>query len=170
MGSSPDWIKPKTRKLVCGFSAKHAALKWKSKDWLARNQDNVSEWGVMSIRGMLFQWASTIKSNSVCWSRTKRSSSSSNWKLTCSRHNIAEKVLNWRYVTITRSLNESILDFLCGDLTLHGYHFVSNRTLSCLLRFVESLSCTRYGMVISRWRIVHCQKGRCEDFDYYRSL
>jgi hypothetical protein len=24
-------------------------------------------------------------------------------------------------------------------------------------------------MVISRWRIVHHQKGRCEDFDYYRS-
>jgi hypothetical protein len=28
---------------------------------LARNQDNVSEWGHMSIRGLLFQWASTIK-------------------------------------------------------------------------------------------------------------
>jgi hypothetical protein len=26
---------------------------------LARNQDNVSEWGDMSIRGLLFQWAST---------------------------------------------------------------------------------------------------------------
>jgi hypothetical protein len=25
------------------FSAKHAALKRKSKDWLARNQDNVSD-------------------------------------------------------------------------------------------------------------------------------
>jgi hypothetical protein len=25
-------------------------------------------------------------------------------------------------------------------------------------------------MVILRWRIVHRQKGRCEDFDYYRSL
>jgi len=33
-----------------------------------------------------------------------------------------------------------------------------------------SLSCTRYGMVISRSRIVHRQKGMCEDFDYYRSL
>jgi hypothetical protein len=43
------------------FSAKHAALRRKSKDWLARNQDNVSEWGDMSIRGLLFQWASTIK-------------------------------------------------------------------------------------------------------------
>jgi hypothetical protein len=27
------------------FSAKHTALRRKSKDWLARNQDNVFEWG-----------------------------------------------------------------------------------------------------------------------------
>jgi hypothetical protein len=31
------------------------AFRGKSKDLLARNQDNVSEWGNMSIRGMLFQ-------------------------------------------------------------------------------------------------------------------
>ena len=40
---------------ICCFSAKHAALRRKSKDWLARNQNNVSEWGDMSIRGLLFQ-------------------------------------------------------------------------------------------------------------------
>ena len=40
---------------ICCFSAKHAALRRKSKDWLARKQDNVSEWGYMSIRGLLFQ-------------------------------------------------------------------------------------------------------------------
>ena len=28
---------------ICYFSANHAVLKRKSKDWLARNQDNVSE-------------------------------------------------------------------------------------------------------------------------------
>jgi hypothetical protein len=28
---------------------------------LAPNQDNVSKWGDMSIRGLLFQWASNIK-------------------------------------------------------------------------------------------------------------
>jgi hypothetical protein len=28
---------------ICCFSAKHAALKRKSKDWLVRNRDNVSE-------------------------------------------------------------------------------------------------------------------------------
>jgi hypothetical protein len=28
---------------------------------LAQNQNNVSEWSDMSTRGLLFQWASTIK-------------------------------------------------------------------------------------------------------------
>jgi hypothetical protein len=40
---------------ICCFSTKHAALRRKIKDWLARNQDNVSEWGDISIRGLLFQ-------------------------------------------------------------------------------------------------------------------
>jgi len=42
---------------ICCFYAKHTALRIKSKDWLAQNQDNVSQWGDMSIRGLLFQWA-----------------------------------------------------------------------------------------------------------------
>jgi len=37
---------------ICCFSAKHTALRRKSKDWLAQNQDNVSEWGDMSTRGL----------------------------------------------------------------------------------------------------------------------
>jgi hypothetical protein len=37
------------------FSAKHAALRRKSKDGLARNQNNVSEWSDMSTRELLFQ-------------------------------------------------------------------------------------------------------------------
>ena len=37
------------------LSDKHAALKTKSKDWLARNQEHVSEWVDMPIRGLLFQ-------------------------------------------------------------------------------------------------------------------
>ena len=40
---------------ICGFSTKPAALRRKSKDWLTRNQDNVSERGDMLIRGLLFQ-------------------------------------------------------------------------------------------------------------------
>jgi len=38
---------------ICCFSAKHAALRRKIKQ--TRKQDNVSEWGYMSIRGLLFQ-------------------------------------------------------------------------------------------------------------------
>ena len=48
---------------ICCFPAMHAALKRQGKDGLARMQDNVSECGDMLIRGLLFQWASTIKSN-----------------------------------------------------------------------------------------------------------
>ena len=65
---------------ICCFSTKHAALRRKSNDWLARNQNNVSQWSDMYIRGLLFQWFST-----------KRTSSSSQWKLTCSRHDVAEQ-------------------------------------------------------------------------------
>jgi hypothetical protein len=38
---------------ICCFSAKHAALRRKRNNWLARNQDNVSESGDMSIRGLV---------------------------------------------------------------------------------------------------------------------
>ena len=40
---------------ICCFCAKHAALRRKSKDWMARNKDNVSEWGDMFTCGLLFQ-------------------------------------------------------------------------------------------------------------------
>jgi len=38
-----------------------AALRRKSKDWVVRHQDNVSNWSYMSTSRLLFQWASTIK-------------------------------------------------------------------------------------------------------------
>jgi hypothetical protein len=40
---------------ICCFSAKHAAIRRKRKDWLARNQDNMFEWSDMSTSGLLFQ-------------------------------------------------------------------------------------------------------------------
>ena len=40
---------------ICGFSAKHAALERKRKDWLALNQVNVSELGDIFICRLLFQ-------------------------------------------------------------------------------------------------------------------
>ena len=53
---------------ICCFSSKHAALRSKSKDWLVRNQNNVSEWNNMSIRGLLFYRTSTVH----CKNTTKR--------------------------------------------------------------------------------------------------
>ena len=52
-GLEPRWSgQTKDYKIgICCFSAKHAALRSKSKDWWARN--NVSEWGDMSIRGLV---------------------------------------------------------------------------------------------------------------------
>ena len=56
-----SWFEPRSGQTkdykigICCFFAKHAALRSKSKDWLARNQNNVSEWGDMSIHGLLFQ-------------------------------------------------------------------------------------------------------------------
>ena len=47
--------------VFCCFSTKQAGIRRKNKEWLARHQDNVSEWGVMSTRELLFQWTSTIK-------------------------------------------------------------------------------------------------------------
>ena len=38
---------------ICCFSAKHASLKGKNKDWFDRNQDNVSELGDLSTSGLL---------------------------------------------------------------------------------------------------------------------
>jgi hypothetical protein len=55
------WFEPRSGQTkdykigICCFSAKHTAIRRKSKDWLARNQDIVSEWGDMSIRRLLFQ-------------------------------------------------------------------------------------------------------------------
>jgi hypothetical protein len=46
---------------ICCFSVKHATIRRKRKDWLSRNQDNVSEWGDMSFRELLFRRVSTIK-------------------------------------------------------------------------------------------------------------
>ena len=40
---------------ICCFSPKHATLRRISKELLARNRDNVSVVGDMSIRGLLFQ-------------------------------------------------------------------------------------------------------------------
>ena len=54
-GFEPQSGQTKHYKIVFCLSAKHAALRRKSKDWLARNLSNVSEWSDMSTCGLLFQ-------------------------------------------------------------------------------------------------------------------
>jgi hypothetical protein len=44
---------------ICCFSAKHAALRRKSKDWLAWNTDNVSECSCHDITEKLLNWRYT---------------------------------------------------------------------------------------------------------------
>jgi hypothetical protein len=39
---------------ICCFSSKHAAFRRKSKDWMARNQNNMSEWSDMSTADCCF--------------------------------------------------------------------------------------------------------------------
>ena len=79
----------------------------KSKYWLARNQDNMSEWCNMYIHGLLIQWTSTMKN------QTKRAGlvqsgphhhliSSS--QLTCSRHEIAEKLALDNNLSLTQQV------------------------------------------------------------------
>ena len=80
---------------ICCFSAKHAAIRRKSKDWLAWNQNNVSEWSDMSTR--VFQRASTIKIQLSVLVQYKADLIIISRKLSCSHHDIAEgKMLNWR--------------------------------------------------------------------------
>ena len=50
-GYEPRSCQTKEYKIgICCFSAKNAALRRKSKDWLARNQNNVAEWSDISTQ------------------------------------------------------------------------------------------------------------------------
>ena len=53
-----SWIRARSgqnQDYKINFSTKHTVLRRKSKDWLVRNQDNMSEWTDMSISALLFQ-------------------------------------------------------------------------------------------------------------------
>jgi hypothetical protein len=60
MGSNPNRVKPQSGQTkhyeigICCFSSKHEALRSKSKDWLAQNQNNVSEWSYISTADCCF--------------------------------------------------------------------------------------------------------------------
>ena len=100
-------------------------------------------------------------SNSTCWSRTKRTSSSSHWKLTCSRHGIAGKIaemaLNNNH-SLTHSLTHSytlgfgvIIQFCvsfgilltCGYTCLTSYFKFQRRVLGQQNYFNPTTCCYR---------------------------
>ena len=55
-GFEPRSVQTKDYEIgICYFSAKHASSRRKSKDGLARYQNNMSEWSDISIRELLFQ-------------------------------------------------------------------------------------------------------------------
>ena len=80
---------------ICCFSSKHAAVSRKSKDWLGRNQDDVSEWGDIPIPGLLFQWDSTIMIQLSVLVRHKTDNIIIS-DIARSRHYVAGKLLIWR--------------------------------------------------------------------------
>jgi hypothetical protein len=86
---------------ICCFSTKHAVLRRKSKDWLARNQDNQ---GDMSICRLLFKSASTTKIQLSVLVLYKVGLIFISSNVTCSRHDMTEKVLIWCHIIITHSL------------------------------------------------------------------
>ena len=104
-------------------SGMHTALRRKSKDWLVQNQDNVSKWGDMSICGLFVSELTLWQLDSVCWSSTKRTSSSSHRKLSCSRHDIAEKLLSWNESTITDILNDTFVCRMCEKGSTCIFHW-----------------------------------------------
>jgi hypothetical protein len=60
-GFQPLWSQTNDYEIdICCLSAKHTTLRRQNKDWLAQNQNNVSEGSDMFARGLLFQWARTI--------------------------------------------------------------------------------------------------------------
>ena len=59
----PSSMSRQTKEYTIGiwyFSANHTPLRSKNKDWLAQNQDNVSEWSSMST-WLLLLWANILK-------------------------------------------------------------------------------------------------------------
>jgi hypothetical protein len=143
---------------MCWFSRKYAALRSKNRDWLARNQNNVSEWSDMSTRGLLFQWASTIKSNSEQSDIIMIS-----LKVTCSRHDIAVKIAelgvkqqslnhSWtrRYITWC-SRYVSVITFIRYVSIITFIRYVSVITF---IRYVSIITFIRYVSVITFIRYV----------------
>jgi hypothetical protein len=69
--------------VICCFSSRHAALRRRSKDWLYRNHDNVSEWGDMwTVASVSWHYRKLTKRNIIIIIISLN--------VACSRHDTAE--------------------------------------------------------------------------------
>ena len=79
----------------------------------------------------------------MCWSSTKQISSSSRWKLTCSRHDIAEKLLNWSFKNNNHSLTHSSTKWTSSlfhwKLICSLYHDIAEKISEMALNNNQSL-------------------------------
>jgi len=110
---------------------------------LARNQDNVSDRGNMSIRGLLFQWASTIKIQLSMLSSTKRTSSSSHWKLICSCYDKNQLLQTTR--TLHHTYNVPTMTHWCRCRP----NTTKTIRICCSKQLVPFITLIMYGMIMS---------------------
>ena len=110
------WSKPKTMKLVFVASTKNTQNSGvrAMTGWL-EIRINCPEWSDMSIRGLLFQWVTTIKIQLIaCLSSAKRTSSSFHQNVTLSRLDTGEQIF-------ISTLNNNHSPSLCSSLILKKY-------------------------------------------------
>jgi hypothetical protein len=125
-GFEPRFGQTKDYKLViCFLSAKHAALRRKSKDCLARNQDIVSEWSDMSTNGLLFQWASTMKIqlSVLAWNKA-------DLIIISMKINFFSPWYSWKFVELALNNNHS----LTHSIPVFGFRLLSLMQISVALR------------------------------------
>ena len=105
---------------LCCFSAKYKALMIKSKDWLARNENNVSGATCLTClpADRLLQWASTINKKSACWSRTKPTIII----IISLRFNLFSPWYNWKMTRLVLNNNHSLTSFTLKSFVICHMH------------------------------------------------
>ena len=99
---------------ICCFSAKHAAKRRKSTEWSTQNQ-----WGNTSIRGLLFQWTSSIKKPTKCVGLVQ----SEPQHLT--EYNLFSPWYSWKIAELALSNNHSLTHYTNSQFFLLA-HIQSN--------------------------------------------
>ena len=120
---------------ICCFSTKHAASRRKSKDWLVRNQNNVSEWNDMSTSRLLFQWASTIKIQLSVLVYNKADLIIISLKI-----NLFSPWYSWKIAELALNNNHSLTWIASLHIKLATHHFAIHIFPGCVKRITISFS------------------------------